>query len=87
MVRLRSPSTYRLGDLEAGAKLFGSCDRCQHISHLDRGALQRQLGVNFMLCVIARRLRCGRCGARQVRLLLVSGAWARWYRPVDDSQP
>ena len=83
MVRLRSPSTYRLGDLDPGAKLFGSCDRCQHIAHLDRVTLQRKLGISFMLAVIARRLRCGRCTGRDVRLLLVAGTWARWYRRDD----
>jgi hypothetical protein len=83
MARLRSPSTYRLGDLDPGARLFGSCDHCQHVAHLDRVTLQRRLGVSFMLAMIARRLRCGRCRAVRVRLLLVAGTWARWYRPED----
>jgi hypothetical protein len=34
-----------------------------------------------MLAAITGRLRCHRCTARDVRPLLVSGTWARWYYP------
>lgn len=84
MSRPRTPLRFRLADLEPGAKLFGSCDRCLHIRLLNRVVLQRRLGLSFMLAHLARRTRCGRCLSNEVRLLMLAGDWARWYTAKEE---
>lgn len=84
MVRPTPPARFCLSDVDADRRLFGSCDSCLNIAHIDRGMLARRFGLGRPLAVIAGRLSCQRCKSRKVRLLLVSASarpWAQWYVP------
>lgn len=43
-----------------------SCRRCRRCTELDLVALAQQLGADYPLDRLSRRLRCSGCGSRQV---------------------
>lgn len=60
-----------LGDaVRDGLLLWVSCSGCRHRRRVAPAALARKLGYDCPLPVLRRRMKCSRCGGREVEIRL-----------------
>ena len=60
-----------LADLDTDFELHADCQQCFRTHKLDRDGLERRLGHHVELDWIRDRLRCRRCGGRNVHLMKI----------------
>jgi DNA-directed RNA polymerase subunit RPC12/RpoP len=61
-----------LSDVDEGYYYGASCQKCEHRSRLDLVKLRSYLGEAFPLVQIRKRLRCERCGSREVTIVFLA---------------
>jgi hypothetical protein len=59
-------SSATLGDLTDEYYLAASCSSCRHGARLNIGKLRAVLGTAYAVAGVRARLRCDRCGSKQV---------------------
>jgi hypothetical protein len=64
----RPPKTSKLSDWRKGYALVTVCRRCKHSRRTEPGALARLLGWEVPLIVVAARLRCSTCFAKDCEI-------------------
>lgn len=63
----RAPRPVVLGDaVRDGHGLWAFCERCRHQVHLDPASLARKWGYDTTIFDLKSRMRCSRCGSREV---------------------
>lgn len=61
------PRKVVLGDaVRDRRRLWVYCELCGHQSHLDPAELARRVGYDRPIVELKRRMRCSRCGGREV---------------------
>ena len=68
----RPPPDRVLGDiLMEGLGIWATCRNCRHRASLSPLNLAKRLGYDQSVTALRRRLRCSKCGERQVEVRLV----------------
>jgi hypothetical protein len=68
---IQTPEKAVLGDaVRDGLMLWLSCTDCRHRKHIGPAVLARDLGYDFPLPDLKRRMKCSRCGGRDIEVRL-----------------
>jgi hypothetical protein len=64
----RPPKTSKLSDWRRGYALITACRQCKHSRRTEPAALAKLLGWEAPLMVVAARLRCSNCFAKDCEI-------------------
>lgn len=64
-----APRPVVLGDaIRDGKPLWAYCEACRHHAHVDPAKLARRLGYDAAIFDVRARMKCSRCGSREIDL-------------------